>query len=371
MIKRTSKKTWISLLLTLTMAVSLFAGIMVPAQAAQNPFSDVAEGQWYTEAVLYCYEQNYVGGYEDKTFRPDRSLTRAEMAVIMNKMLSLSGKASNTFSDVKSGQWYTDAVLACVKEGIMAGYDSKTFGINNALTREQGAVILANAFNVSKASGRTSFSDDSKISDWAVGSVKAMNAKGYISGMGNNLFVPDKALTRAQMCQIIYAAKNGSSQTTPTTPANDTFVDASEAYTLLNNFRTEDNVWYWNENNLTKTVLNTSSGDRLGTLARNEALEETAKIRAKEIVQSFSHTRPNGTQCFTAYPQGMMAMGENIAYGYSTAQAVTEGWKETDKNYSGQGHRRNMLSDSFNAVGIAGYVHNGTIYWVQAFGYVS
>ena len=361
----------LSLLLTLTLAVSLFARMMVPAAAAQNPFTDVPEGQWYTQAVTYCYQQGYVGGYEDKTFRPDKTLTRGEMAVIMNKMLSLSGKASNTFSDVKAGQWYTDAVLACVKEGIMAGYDAKTFGLNDSLTREQGAVILANAFGVAKASGRTGFSDDGKISDWAVGSVKAMNAKGYITGMGNNTFAPDKALTRAQMCQIIYAVKNGSSQPTPTTPANDSFVDASEAYTLLNAFRTEDNVWYWNENNLTKTTLNTGSGDRLSALKRNEALEETAKVRAKEIVQSFSHTRPNGTQCFTAYPQEMMAMGENIAYGFSSAQAVTEAWKETDKNYAGQGHRRNMLSDSFNAVGIAGYVHNGTVYWVQAFGYVS
>ena len=66
----------------------------------------------------------------------------------------------------------------------------------------------------------------------------------------------------------------------------------------------------------------------------------------------------------------MMAMGENIAYGYPSAKAVTEGWKETNENYSGQGHRRNMLNPAFNAVGIAGYVHNGTIYWVQAFGNV-
>ena len=86
-------------------------------------------------------------------------------------------------------------------------------------------------------------------------------------------------------------------------------------------------------------------------------LEGTAKIRAKELVSQFSHTRPNGSVCFTAYPQGMMAMGENIAYGFSSAQAVTEAWKETNEKYSGQGHRRNMLSDDFNAVGIAGYIH--------------
>ena len=116
-------------------------------------------------------------------------------------------------------------------------------------------------------------------------------------------------------------------------------------------------------------MYNSGNGKTLSALKRDSALEETAKIRAKELVDQFSHTRPNGSVCFTAYPQGMMAMGENIAYGFSSAQSVTEAWKETNEKYSGQGHRRNMLSDDFNAVGIAGYIHNGTIYWVQAFGY--
>ena len=363
------------LLLTCLFAISVIAGMVVPSQAAEKtPFVDVKDGDWYTNAVEYCYDRGLVGGYEDRTFRPNRNLTRAEMSAIMNKMLNLSEKAENTFSDVRNGTWYSEPVLRCVKAGIMAGYDSKTFGVNDPLTREQGAVILANAFQINKESGRTSFSDDGKISSWAVGSVKAMAGKGYITGMGNNTFSPKSELTRAQMCQIIYAA-NGSparedqqEESQKPVPSEDDFVDPSEAYALLNAFRGEANVWYWNEDNQTKTVMNSGNGKTLSALKRDSALEETAKIRAKELVTQFSHTRPDGSVCFTAYPQGMMAMGENIAYGFSSAQSVTEAWKETDQNYSGQGHRRNMLSDDFNAVGIAGYIHNGTIYWVQAFG---
>ena len=376
------KRNAIALLLTGLFLLSMIAVMIAPVQAYDKaPFSDIPYGKWYTSAVSYCYDVGYVGGYEDNTFRPDRALTRAEMSVIMSKMLDLSGKAENTFADVKDGSWYADAVLRCVKAGIMAGYDKKTFGTDDLLTREQGAVILANAFKISKPSGRTSFADDAKISSWAVGSVKAMADKGYITGMGNNRFEPRTALTRAQMCQIIYAAtwppetdptpspSAPEESTTPSIP-EEGFLDPSEAYALLNAFRTESNVWYWNEDNQTKTILNSGSGDALQPLQRNSALEETAKVRAKEIVTQFSHTRPDGRNCFTAYPQGMMAMGENIAYGYPSAKAVTEGWKETNENYSGQGHRRNMLNPAFNAVGIAGYVHNGTIYWVQAFGNV-
>lgn len=198
----------IGLLLAVAMLLTLGTVMMIPANA-DNPFPDVPAGAWYEKAVVSCYEQGLVSGYEDKTFRPDSKLTRAEMAVIMNKLLKLKDSAENTYKDVKAGQWYTDAVLHCVKAGVMSGYDAKTFGISDTLNREQGAVILAKAFGVQAQDGKTTFADDASISKWAVGSVKAMAAKGLIAGIGNNKFGPQEPLTRAQMCQIIYVAQSG------------------------------------------------------------------------------------------------------------------------------------------------------------------
>ena len=147
------------------------------------------------------------------------------------------------------------------------------------------------------------------------------------------------------------------------------FIDVNDAYVYLNQFRNENGVWQWNDDNTTKTVFNTNELNKLQPLARDLTLEETAKIRAKELVQLYSHTRPDGNDCFTAFPEGLTAMGENIAYGFTTIELVTEAWKETNEPYDGQGHRRNMLNSNFNCVGIAGYKLNGTIYWVQDFGY--
>ena len=90
--------------------------------------------------------------------------------------------------------------------------------------------------------------------------------------------------------------------------------------------------------------------------------------RAVEIALSYDHTRPNGTKCFTAYPSGYMAEGENIAAGYMSAAEVFNGWKEENESYAGQGHRRNMLSSNFKAVGIGHVVYQGCHYWVQEFG---
>ena len=159
-----------------------------------------------------------------------------------------------------------------------------------------------------------------------------------------------------------------SSDETDLAKSKGTFIDVTDAYIYLNDFRCEKGVWYWNSDDTTKTVFNIGSGNILKPLARDAELEQTAKLRAQEIVKLFSHTRPDGTICFTAYPD-LLALGENIAYGQTTCKEVTDDWKETNDLYSGQGHRRNMLDSGFNCVGIAGYKVGNTIYWVQAFGY--
>lgn len=150
----------------------------------------------------------------------------------------------------------------------------------------------------------------------------------------------------------------------PATQYRNTYLDTSAAYTELNTFRTGNEAWYRNPDNLTKTSL----AGKLQPMKRDPALEQTARIRAGEIAQKFSHTRPNGTSCFTAYPD-YKAVGENIAVGQTSAAEVTTDWKEANDPYSGQGHRRNMLSTKYNAVGIACYADsNGVLYWVQSFG---
>ena len=146
------------------------------------------------------------------------------------------------------------------------------------------------------------------------------------------------------------------------------FLDVSEAYDCLNNFRCEGGVWQWNDDDTTKTYFNTNDTVWLYPIQRDAELEETAKIRAKELYQLFSHTRPDGTLCFTAFPENLTSWGENIAMGQVSCDEVTEDWKETNDPYDGQGHRRNMLDPGFNRVGIAAYKIGGTIYWVQDFG---
>lgn len=144
----------------------------------------------------------------------------------------------------------------------------------------------------------------------------------------------------------------------------------TDAYSVLNNFRTQEGVWCWNEDNSTKTIYNTDSQNQLQPLKRSEALETVAQTRAKDQAQKEGHTRPDGKICFSIYPSGLKSEGENIFFGMegATIQDAMEMLEETQYKYEGQGHRRNMLNPYYNAVGIGSYTANGNTYWVMAFG---
>lgn len=139
--------------------------------------------------------------------------------------------------------------------------------------------------------------------------------------------------------------------------------EARSMLDMINEFRTGDDAWAWNESNTVKEEY-----DGLKELVYDPALEQAAMQRAAELIFKFEHVRPNGSAVSTVFPSGYTAIGENIARGQETAEEAFIDWREDNKDYEGQGHRRNMLSSNYTAVGIAHVVYNGTHYWVQEFG---
>jgi uncharacterized protein YkwD len=141
--------------------------------------------------------------------------------------------------------------------------------------------------------------------------------------------------------------------------------EARSIYDLVNDLRSGSDAWYWNKDNTTKTQCS-----NLSSLVYDYQLEKVAMQRAVEIALYYSHTRPSGEPFLTAYDEvgyETYAFGENIAAGYESAQDVFKGWSEKNEDYEGQGHRRNMLSSNFEAIGLAHVYYNGTDYWVQEF----
>lgn len=97
----------------------------------------------------------------------------------------------------------------------------------------------------------------------------------------------------------------------------------------------------------------------LCALSIDSELSQAAYIRAAEITQQFSHTRPDGSSWSTV---SVKARGENIAMGYSSSDKVMAVW------LTSEGHRANILRESFTTIGVCAYEYNGMTYWVQLFG---
>ncbi len=155
--------------------------------------------------------------------------------------------------------------------------------------------------------------------------------------------------------------------------------EARSMLATINEFRTTGNMWYWNEDDTTKTYLNSEGNTYLAGLTYDYNLEQIAMQRAAEIAVDFAHDRPAGTS-FNGYTYGgTTSYGENILYhtsytyyGFSSSMEMAfDQWREEDESYSGQGHRRNMLYTDFTCVGIGAFYYDGMYCWVQEFGYTN
>ena len=104
------------------------------------------------------------------------------------------------------------------------------------------------------------------------------------------------------------------------------------------------------------------AGLGLSQLVIDPVLMETAMQRAAECAVYYSHTRPNGTRCFTVFPnRNWTYRAENIAAGYTTPAAVMDGWTDSPDHYE------NIVSTSVNAIGVGCFYANGIYYWAQSF----
>ena len=102
----------------------------------------------------------------------------------------------------------------------------------------------------------------------------------------------------------------------------------------------------------------------LQPLEWDDGIAECAAVRAEELVEKFSHTRPDGSHCSTIleeYGMDSSGVGENIAYGYRDPEDVMDGWMHSS------GHKANILRTNYDRIGVGCYIDNGTCYWVQLF----
>ncbi|WP_240417888.1 S-layer homology domain-containing protein [Paenibacillus periandrae] len=169
------------------------------------PFSDI-EGHWAKQNIIKAVELHVANGYQDFTFRPDGSVTRAEFAVfLMNGMKPAADGAKLAFTDQdKIGEWAVKAVSQALQLGIVSGYPDGTFRPDASITHAEmiAMVIRASGLPVNEQA-QSGFADDADIPAWAKGAAAAAKQSGIADFMRDNRFAPDNKATRAEAVTAI------------------------------------------------------------------------------------------------------------------------------------------------------------------------
>ena len=174
------------------------------------PFHDVTNRDWYYDDVLYAYINGLMDGISMTSFGADQNTTRGQVVTILWRLTGEPRAArNNQFTDVSSNAYYNTAISWAAENGIVKGYDSKTFRPNANVTREQLAAILyryAEYMNLSTkgASNLTKFDDYYTIGTWARDSLAWANYHGLINGVDSYHIDPKGNTTRAQLAAILH-----------------------------------------------------------------------------------------------------------------------------------------------------------------------
>lgn len=175
-----------------------------------NLFRDVPNTAWYFADMDRAVSQGLLKGLGAYCFEPDSSLTRAMFVTMLYRVVQQLGTTAeageNVFTDVENGRWYTDAVLWAAKEGIVKGYGDGTFLPDKSINREEMCTILnraAGKLRLGTVAGELKFADKDEISRWAKESVQAMVQAGLMKGMKDNRFAPKSTATRAEAATVL------------------------------------------------------------------------------------------------------------------------------------------------------------------------
>jgi len=180
-----------------------------PTIEPEKYFDDVSRDDWYYSDVAYVMEAGLMNG-TDVGFEPELDASRASVATVLWNLAQNPDAAGADFTDVADGDWYADAVAWAAEEGIVAGHEDGSFDPNAAITREQFASILYRfAENLgmdltTDVALEFRFADAAAISDYAAEAMAWAVDNELFYGVGDGLLDPQGTVTRAQLAAILH-----------------------------------------------------------------------------------------------------------------------------------------------------------------------
>lgn len=205
------KQRILSALLALCIVFSL-----VPTALAEkaDDFTDVSRSDWYYQFVDYVTSKGYFNGVADKTFAPADNMTRAMFVTVLFRFHGAKGdRSQSAFTDVAPGEWYTDAINWAAANRIVDGVGNGKFAPNDPITRAQMCTMIERYLDLYRKAWKVTLPetgsvsvmvDESAIPAWALAAVKQCQRHGLVNGFEDGTFRPNELSTRAQVAAVIY-----------------------------------------------------------------------------------------------------------------------------------------------------------------------
>lgn len=236
------KQRILSALLALCIVFSL-----VPTALAEkaDDFTDVSRSDWYYQFVDYVTSKGYFNGVADKTFAPADNMTRAMFVTVLFRFDGAKGdRTQSAFTDVAPGEWYTDAINWAAANRIVDGVGDGKFAPNDPITRAQMCTMIERYLALYKKAWKVTLPetgsvsvmvDENAIPAYALAAVKQCQRHGLVNGFEDGTFRPNELSTRAQVAAVIYRmsylVQNAKPDNTPSVNPGGTVNPPVTAYT--------------------------------------------------------------------------------------------------------------------------------------------
>ena len=190
------------------LTLSMFNPALV--ETPEMSFRDVSPADWFYSDVRYAWENGLMSGTGADTFGPQLGTSRAMLVTVLYRMVYEPGFVNRAeFTDVPAGSYYAAAVSWAAENGIVTGYADGTFRPDRLLSREEVAAILYRfaawrGQSVTAAAEHSSFRDAAQISAYAQDALRWAVASGVLSGRANGTLAPKGAATRAEIAAILH-----------------------------------------------------------------------------------------------------------------------------------------------------------------------
>lgn len=188
-------------ILSIITVLALLVSVAVSAAPTEQGMS----GHWAAESLNKWQEAKLLKGNQEGELEPNRSITRAEFIALVNRVFNYQRASKSVFSDVESDKWYAVEFAKAFEAGIIKGDGNGRMNPLSLITREEAAVVLAEAFAITTGDSKAyaSFADGPKVALWARAAVSALKEQNYIKGRAGNLFAPAALITRAEAVVMI------------------------------------------------------------------------------------------------------------------------------------------------------------------------